>query len=301
MPSRPRVLVGKSGSTPCKHYVLDSILGKICGVISTGQILPSSVWFYDLTAGDGKPKAPTEQSLFPDANQGLFYHHCSPGIYIKHSNWLAKQTSVPVYLSLIEKQPVTFDSLRKNVALSMVEKEWEPTGDNCYQKKASVIQLIQGDAKDVAMRGSKRDRMAHIYNDPNHIEDWVLTPEMLASCPSLTTSVSTLGCNVNGLKRMTRERREQWYDKVNELTGALVHSWHDACLFSVGGPDQWAYMITAPTIWRPRITDYCLKAARKIEGRIARPQVVWMKDEPDRYRVLQDSLFLTRKEMGDAA
>ena len=119
---------------------------------------------------------------------------------------------------------------------------------------------------------------------------------MLASAPKFTTSLSTLGCNVGGMKRLDLDKRELWFDRINMVTSSIVQPWHDACLFSVGGADQWAYLVTAPTKWRDRITSECLAAASKMEGREADPQIAWFKQDPAAFLALQQYLFLTKAE-----
>ena len=81
------------------------------------------------------------------------------------------------------------------------------------------------------------------------------------------------------------------------LCESLLQTWHDACLFSIGGADQWAYLITGPTKWREQITQECMRAAKKLEKRItAPPQVVWRKDDPGGFYQLERFLFLTKDE-----
>lgn len=308
MPKQDRDPVGKSGVTPCKHLILDELVGQICGCLSTGKIPVNGATFYDLTAGDGIPQSPTRQSQLsmvdlPDPpDYSIFERHCSPGIYLKHLTvWANRKRVMPLRLVMSEKQAATFATLQNSTSEYMDRQGWQSVERGIWRNGSASAQLLHCDARDVSPPGRGRGHAAHIYCDPNHIESWALTPEFLHSCPSFTTSVSTLGCNVNGLKRIELDRRELWYERINQLTSALVRSWHDACLLSVGDCSQWAYLITAPVKWREKVTTTCLKAAARIEGRKAQPQLVWMGQDPDGYRRLQDYLFLTHNERKVAA
>ncbi len=73
--------------TPCKHYLLDKILGSEFGVTSRPQFDNLSAYIViDLTAGDGVPVT-RDGELIPVFNEG-----CSPGICLKHLDHRAKTT-----------------------------------------------------------------------------------------------------------------------------------------------------------------------------------------------------------------
>jgi hypothetical protein len=275
-----RAIVGKSGVTPCKHDLLNKLLGREVGVLTRNAIGVSSYGIVDLTAGDGIPY------------RNEFTKGCSPGIILKHAHFLAaraKRASIHVRVHLIEKQTRTYETLAKNVRIGWREVDITPVNNQFN------LDMECADAKQFLFPPSWAEA-AFLYNDPNHIEDWCLTPEILASAPKFTTSLSTLGCNVGGMKRLDLDRRELWFDRINLVTNSIVQPWHDACLLSVGGADQWAYLVTAPTKWRDRITADCLAAASKMEGREADPQVAWLKQDPAAFLALQQYLFLTKAE-----
>lgn len=274
-----RAIVGKSGVTPCKHDLLNKLLGREVGTLTRNPLGLTSYSIVDLTAGDGVPY------------ENKFTLGCSPGIILKHAYFLASKArpgSMRARVLLIEKQDLTFESLAANVKRGMDDLHQHPLPN--WLK----VDLQHSDAKEFEF--SAGVDAAFLYNDPNHIEDWCLTAEMLASAPRFTTSLSTLGCNVGGMKRLDLDRRELWFERINLVTASIVQPWHDACLLSVGGADQWAYLITAPAKWRDRITADCLAAASKMQGREADPQVAWFKQDPAAFLFLQKYLFLTKAE-----
>jgi hypothetical protein len=276
----PRAKVGKSKVTPCKHDLLNSLLGREAGVLKGNPMGFGSYGIVDLTAGDGVPYG------------AEFTRGCSPGIILKHSKWIAERTSVLPKALFIEKQEVTHERLRSNLRQGISDLRIDQPGSRmslntkCMNSKEFIFPSGFVDA-------------SFIYNDPNHIEDWCLTPELLSSVPRFTTSLSTLGCNVSGLKRIDLHRRREWFHRVELISETILQRWHDACLFSVGGADQWAYLITAPAVWRDAITQNCLKAATKIEGREAAPQIAWRKADPFAFYQLERFLFLTKQEFND--
>ena len=267
-----RAIVGKSGVTPCKHDLLNKLLGREVGTLKANKLGIGDYLIVDLTAGDGVPYTGKE-----------FRKGCSPGIILHHAEYLATQTHVQANVLLLEKQEATFLELVANIK--------SQPDLNCDV----LLNVFFRDSKSWGFSESLTDA-AFLYNDPNHIEDWCLTPKMLASAPKFTTSLSTLGCNVGGMKRLDLDKRELWFDRINMVTSSIVQSWHDACLLSVGGADQWAYLVTAPTKWRDQITSDCLAAASKMEGREADPQIAWFKQDPAAFLALQQYLFLTKAE-----
>jgi len=290
---------GKSGITPCKHFLLNRLLGREVGVISMGRLPVSEALLYDLTAGDGVPYIAAEQGSLIDQRTDAFSDGCSPGIFLRHTDWLVSKGRMPVRLIGCEKQSITHSELVANTGRWLAERDWLKVSREVHIKANGLgeVRYSHANSKELAVPGGYRRATCFIYNDPNHIEDWSLTPEFVHNCPRFTTSLSTLGCNVGGLKRIEEDKRREWFMRVETLCDAIVQEWHDACLFSVGGADQWAYLITAPVKWRDEITSECLQAARKLEKKItAPPQVVWRKQDPSAFYELERFLFLTREE-----
>lgn len=277
MPPRPKV--GKSGVTPCKHDLLNKLLGREAGTLLSNPLRINSYAIVDLTAGDGVPYGQH------------FTKGCSPGIILNHAKYIALKTASKATVVYIEKQPETHRELVANL-----RQAWDSMLQGQGPSKGGLnAEIACMDAKSYRFPPGMADA-AFLYNDPNHIEDWCLEAEALATAPRFTTSLSTLGCNVGGMKRLDLDRRELWFDRINMVTSSIVQPWHDACLFSVGGADQWAYLITAPKAWTDRITQDCLAAASKIQGREADSRVAWFKQDPTGFLNLQKFLFLTKAE-----
>lgn len=306
MPKRQQV--GKSGVTPCKHYLLDKILGSEFGVTSRPQFDNLSAYIViDLTAGDGVPVT-RDGELIPVFNEG-----CSPGICLKHLDHRAKRhPDKPAVWIAIEKQPETFQQLWKNVSSHLEQLGgWHGTDQKIYEAPVPEWNSQKEGCKLILLNMNSHEFLLHkpltqlnldnecavfLYNDPNHIEDWCLSEQLVRSLPRLTTSLSTLGCNVGGMKRLEIGKRRQWFDRVDMIAGTL-QEWHDACLFSIGGPDQWAYLITAPTKWRDRISESCRKAAKQVVGRKADASITWLKENQGDFKDHQRKLFLTKQEL----
>lgn len=268
-------------------------------MLSAGTPPVAEALLYDMTAGDGVPYVSSEQKELIGGSDRSFMDGCSPGIFLRHAHWLAQHKRVPVSLTGCEKQAVTHSELVKNTGQWLSASGWQQVDRGVHQASGGYgqVRYIHANSQEMPGPGINRNASCFIYNDPNHIEDWSLTPEFLQNCPKFTTSLSTLGCNVGGLKRIEEGKRREWFIRVEILCDALLQRWHDACLFSIGGADQWAYLITAPEKWRDEITRECLQAASKLEKKItAAPQVVWRKAEPSRFYELERFLFLTKDE-----
>lgn len=269
-------------------------------MLSRGRPPVSEMIFYDMTAGDGVPFVPVGQQSFihdPGEQFQQFIRGCSPGIFLRHIHLLAANTSKPVLLTSCEKQSGTHARLVQNTAEWLGATGWQQVERGVYASGSALARYLCLDAKEMRPPGTDRDASCFVYNDPNHIEHWSLTPEFLRGCPKFTTSLSTLGCNVGGLKRIEEEKRREWYGRVEVLCDSFLRPWHDACLFSIGDADQWAYLVTAPMKWRERITKECMDAASKLEKLVsAPPRVVWRKDDPAAFYQMQRFLFLTKDE-----
>lgn len=305
MPKRRSV--GKSTVTPCKHDLLNRILGREAGALTRISAVRQVYW-YDLTAGDGVPSSGAshglvEASLLPGVlhNSRPFAKGCSPGIMLHHAAIFGTKQLKPLVLNGFEMQPETYIRLLSNLRRELGEKGWETSEDSapCWQIGSAVAQYHCADARSYSPEpeASLSTSAVFIYNDPNSIAEWCLTEDFISRCPKFTTSLSTLGCNASGLKRLPREKRELWFERTELIAAALQH-WHDLCLFSVGNADQWAYLISAPKSWRAEITEDCLKAHTK-SGILKEPEVKWLREDIDGFKRLEEKLFLTKKELSE--
>jgi hypothetical protein len=250
-------VVGKSNRTPGKHEALDKYLGKTAGVISK-RYRDKRIFFIDCTAGDG--------------NADDFDRQTSPGIMIRHAEWLRNQ-GIPVQVMLFERS-------LQNAA--MLEERVAGRAD-IFAKSSAQMDPIQW---------RQNEDLVFISNDPNTIADWALPPALL-SAPSLTTVFSTLGCNVGGLKRLPRDQRRVWHDHIRDQVG-LLQGWHDAMLCRlINDASQWAYLVNSPTKWRKELEQ----AFRSSFDRVGyETRTDWLKTGRAGFDDSIDQLFLTKDE-----
>ena len=259
-----------------------------------------------MTAGDGVPVSGALHGTgMPDLLDGLVHNSrpfatgCSPGIMLHHAGLFGASNRKTLTLNGFEIQPETYVRLLANLRRELPHKGWVADEDAapCWINGSASVQYHCADARTCLPppEATMSSSAVFIYNDPNSIAEWCLTNEFVAACPEFTTSLSTLGCNANGLKRLPREKRKLWFERT-ELIAASLQPWHDLCLFSVGNADQWAYLISAPKVWRDKITEDCQKAHVK-SGIAKNPEIFWLRSDRDGFKRLEEKLFLTKKEL----
>jgi hypothetical protein len=138
---------GKSGITPCKHFLLNRLMGREMGVLSRGMPPVKEVLLYDLTAGDGVPYIPVDQAeLLP---QYAFGEGCSPGIFLRHTNWLAQQGRLPVRLTGCEKQATTHAELVKNTSQWLVANDWTELSRGVHAKGYGEVRYLHVNSQEL--------------------------------------------------------------------------------------------------------------------------------------------------------
>lgn len=279
----PRSTVGKSGVTPVKHDFLRRILGRHAGVLGACPDLPDEVWL-DLTAGDG---VPYETRTW---EQG-----CSPGIFIslaRSEPLLSGEKRLPrVHVHLRERAGSTYSSLVQ----CLVDRNCDPQVVSSSHGEAGVLDLSQFGLSRTA------DKSLFIYNDPNVVSGFALTKELLAQCPYLTCTLSTLGCNVGGFKRIEKEARESlWCDKISEVQ-RVIRPHHDALLCCLGDASQWAYLVTCPRKWTDKIKADWRRTVKDwgFDGEKV-GCASWREDNP-LFQELKQRLIYTKEELNDLA
>jgi len=262
-----KTTVGTSSRTPFKHWVLDTELGRICGVLSTGKVHAKDCPFHviDLCAGDGHKADAASQP--------------SPAIIEKHCRW-ARSRNLSVKATLIEQSVITFSKLCQN------------TNDWLWMEKLNM------DARDWKLVPRDKHQAVFIHADPNTISDWPITKELLSVMPETTTMLATLGCNVGGLKRLSLEDRLPWFDHVNGCLNAMPR-YHDAILIElVRDASQWAYLLRLPHVW----TNDTITRLVKQGGNYTNYElnIASIRNSRDGFEAMQIRLFLTKSERGEA-
>ena len=265
-------MVGRSSRTPVKHFLLNALVGKIAGVLTSGKSPCKANPFYavDLCGGDGfEPK---------DGS-----HQASPRILFKHCNWLREKHGKQSYLDVIEQQSFTHEKLTQNCGY-MIPHGW--------------VRLIHGDARSFVLPKLKQDQSAFIHCDPNNVSDTPLTGPMVDSWNKYTTYLITLGCNVGGLKRSVIEDRMQWKGYVDLLCSHLP-SRHDAILFWLNkDSSQWAYLASVPKVWSADFTKFAIRNTEKHW-----PKGIFAASYRMQRKVFETAtldLFLTKDERGES-
>lgn len=278
--------VGRSSSrTPYKHWVLNSHLGKICGALSTGRVpaVAKPLLCIDLCAGDGSRSAEYE---------------CSPYIIMKHCEWLQRSGSGCTAKSVfIEKDESTFEVLIGNK-----DRFHEDGGFRSRwitQKNSPGVlhdnSFHNMDARELVIEPSCRNQAIFINCDPNSIADLPFAKSLGDSLTPMTTMTLTLGCNTGGLKRMPRDRREEWFDYLSVLID-MMPTWHDALLVEVvNDASQWAYLTRLPEKWSRDVAAACKRYGDK-HFTPHGVNVASYRDDQNTFQEICNRLFLTKKE-----
>jgi hypothetical protein len=229
--------VGTSSRTPFKHWLLNHMLGRIVGALSSGRTpCNPSLTVIDMCAGDGLSYGESAQS--------------SPAIIAKHIS-----STFPGFLNiksrtahLFEREEATFGRLR-----SRFGGKQEMTL-NMEDSKGWTLKSIKTKPRDCIF----------VYADPNSITTLPVTNELIDSFTPETLFLMTLGCNVGGCKRLPREDREQWMRTAISVTDK-AHNRHDIILvWLVRDASQWAYLAAVPSVWAADTLASSVKAGNKL-------------------------------------
>jgi hypothetical protein len=261
-----------------------SIAGKEIGVVSRKSEITRSIW-YDLTAGD---------AVVPD---GLPWEaNCSPGILAYH----ARNSKRKIRVLLYEIQPSTYDrlvdSLNQHLPtlgyIGLEEHRWYYPSDQSVEvwafcgsgAQAETGWLYGGDA-------------VLTLNDPNAITDWAMRSSYSADVAEKTPwhrSVSTMGCNPHGLKRLNFDIRQGWFEKLSQQEVACPR-YRDLLLVKIQRDRgaQFAYLLSEPERWKAVAEQTARNAFRRYDLTVT---TAWRKSQPLEYDELKRELFLTETE-----
>lgn len=279
-----RSTAGHSERTPCKHQLMSSLFGREIGALSTAKFARvSGAFWVDLTAGDGVA-----------ANGEEWIKNCSPGILAHHARF--ERNVKPVQVVLFEKAARTYADLLENLSAELPKLGYRRLSENEWATKNVTLMAINADSATFNPLAIPEGWAVQVVNDPNAINTWAMNPDLMAAVKSRSWAclgMSTMGCNAAGLKRLNREERQTWYQHVAAQIRGL-HDYHDLLLAAIDrDAHQWAYLVTAPSVWKDDVADNARKAFSKGGFNL---RCVWIRDDPTAFGALLDQLFLTATE-----
>lgn len=294
--------VGRSWRTYAKHELMNNVIGQEVGVVNNSKSqkfadVDRSVWI-DLTAGNAE--------LVDDPDSAVtspWHRACSPGILASHATFSRK----PVEIILHEIKPGTYDQLLTNLAEHLPDLGYEKDGENVWRfgETATVTALnISGQDADVSF--IRRSDAAVVLNDANAITDWAMRSTFAAEICNRTwcfRSLSTMGCNPGGIKRLDLDERRRWFGHV-ETQQASLPRYRDLLLAAIEKDEaQWAYLLCTAAKWQrtsEKIVNSAFNTAikklpKESKGRTA--AMTWNRGDPSGFEETKRRLFLTKPEL----
>lgn len=286
--------VGRSDRTPAKHELMSRLYGREVGAATCNPGIRDLIW-YDLTAGD---------AVAGEAERH-WHRSCSPGILAHHARWERGDKSTRVLL--YEQAPNTYRQLLANLAEQLPALGYKrPREDEWTAHEGRVVlRAINADGAtaDLSLIGPHSAVM--VSNDPNKISDWAMPEEMPRAIREITPwflGISTMGCNVGGLKRFDLDERKRWYGHVQSVTSGLPR-YQDLYLAAIeNDASQWAYLVASPRKtgyrrdWRGD-TENAARSAFDRHGMALRS--AWLREDRPAFTDICHDLFLTRNERKD--
>jgi hypothetical protein len=298
MGKRAKKPPGHSDRTPGKHDLLNRVAGKLAWVAQTEKVGGRAVYFIDLCAGDGIP-VDDEKALGHD-----FWNGTSPGILIRQAGGVSKKLTANV--DLYEISRTTFDRL-----IESLERELGccavigPDNVHTFRFRSYggivTIRAIPGNGLHAQVNHLRQNTCVLVNNDPNTQKDWAMRPTFVPEIRSKTwmcTTLSTMGCNVGGLLRMSLDERQPWYSQVMAIRTSLPAHQNIILAAIDRDPARWAYLVTPPTVWTQESARWSVqKEVRTCFRKINREmRIASLRDDPDDFEELQDILFLRNAE-----
>ncbi len=282
--------VGRSWRTPAKHSLMSSLIGEEIGVVNRSRQFGRdcrAVWI-DLTAGDA---APVDGSKWHDS--------CSPGILARHA--AHPRNARPVDIFLHEIQAAAYDRLLGNLDEQLPGFGFERYGEGMWRVPDRNIVVVARNVtgQEAEVRSIRHGDAVFVFNDPNAVTDWAMRDTFAREIGERTPwfrSLSTMGCNPGGLKRLELEERQYWFEfprsQERELPG-----YRDLLLAAIEGDDaQWAYLISTSALWRGKTEKVVSSAFRKVGRTVA---MSWLRQDAADFDALKRKLFLTRAELSE--
>ena len=157
----------------------------------------------DLTAGDGAVE-----------DGALWEKNCTPGLLAFHARNAKKPTTIVLY----EIQQATCAGLVRRLASELPRLGYTQTGATRWTSGNTVdFNVIHGSGADIdlAPLWIGPATSALVLNDPNAMSQWAMRSSLAAEIAARTPwfrSISTMGCNVGGLKRLLAIRPGEGID-----------------------------------------------------------------------------------------
>lgn len=297
--------VGASWHSRAKHRLVWEFVAREVRAANHPKLWFDRLVWFDLTAGDAIP-----------AYEAEWHTACSPGILA----FQASQSVKPVWVALYERAPETYAKLLASLAEHLPTLGYEQIADRVWRIGDRVMLWAQNDDGRTAKTTELcRPHAVLVLNDPNAITGWAMRAGFAAEIQQRASGLrilSTLGCNVTGIKRAPYERdtlslgdgveimslteRKAWFGLIDEQVNALPRR-HDLLLTSFERDrDQWAYMLWQPD--KPRWRDDAEADVRTAFASVGRPgQMAWLKTDRPGFEAMQAKLFLTSKELAERA
>jgi hypothetical protein len=279
--------VGRSWRTYAKHELMNAFIGQEVGVTHTPQFrdVRRLAW-YDLSAGDGVT-----------ADDVTWYRGCSPGLLAYHAQH--PKCAKPVFVVLYEVQVATFSRLCDNLTKQLPYLGYTPQDETSWSHRNNVtICAVNGSGHAASTEWVTSYDAVLVLNDPNAITEWAMRPTFPAELSSRAwccRTMSTMGCNPAGLKRLPVDERRGWFEHMRAQQAAQPH-YRDLLLAAIERDDaQWAYLFSTALAkdWRNATETMVAKAFAKY-GRTA--ELAWWRRDPDQFTAAENRLFLTKKE-----
>ncbi len=299
-----RMTVGSSLRTPVKHRLMRGFIGEEVGVAGSIRAVDRHIWL-DLTAGDATPAydAPWRES-------------CSPGILAYHASRARKAVRIGLY----EVNTAAYGALLRRLGAELPQLGYASRDDAWWQIGDRVtLRAFNSDGRKAPVSYIRRSDAVIVLNDPNAITEWAMRPTFASEITGLTSwfrSLSTLGCNVCGIKRgpldrpgtlpfgdaglMSPAERAGWFELVGSLERETPPA-RDLLLAAIEhDASQWAYLISTATAgsWRPK-TEARVRSA--FSGANLTADMAWMREDRENFERIKRTLFLTRRELHEAA
>jgi hypothetical protein len=273
--------VGRTWRTPAKHDLMRSLIGKEVGVSKSMAAIRRCIWF-DLTAGDAAPIEGQEWAA-----------SCSPGILANH----ARNVGKPTYVFLYEIKTHTYDRLLAALTAILPTMGYRQANHNVWLHGEHVyLCATNGSGAEAGVSMVQRGDAVFALNDPNAITEWAMRPTFASEIAGATPwfrSLSTLGCNPAGIKRLNLEERTGWFEHVRQQELACPRH-RDLLLCAIERDSaQWAYLMSEPTKWRGYMEATANTAFKRHGAALSKS---WWRQDSETYDALKRQLFFTAKE-----